>query len=167
MLHTLLLGQRKLWKTRSGYFVDVKGTPAFVIKKALCSSQYSPTGWLQQQRIPRCSCSCVLIVKKQNKIKVKSRWPAMRCGLSAMQLSENSGVGRKRGHRAHNTHRDREREGCANAHEHTCTHTHQSEHAWAVTCARTHWYLSTSQMQSFSFFFFFFFRFFMFFLFLK
>lgn len=76
------------------------------------------------------------------------------CGLSAMQLSENSGVGRKRGHR-HTTHTQRPREGCTRMHMNTRAHTHQNEHAWAVTCARTHWYLSTSQSQSFSFFFFF------------
>lgn len=39
-------------------------------------------------------------------------------------------------------------------HMNTRAHTYQNEHAWAVTCARTHWYLSTSQSQNFSFFFF-------------
>lgn len=89
------------------------------------------------------------------------------CGLSAMQLSENSGWGRRERRRrrrtqAH-THTQRQREGCTRMHMNTRAHTYQNEHAWAVTCARTHWYLSTSQSQIFSFFFF---RFFVF-LFLK
>lgn len=49
-------------------------------------------------------------------------------------------------------------EDARDAHGRTCTH--ENEHAWAVTCARTHWYLSTSQSQNVSIFFFF--RFFVF-----
>ena len=52
VLHSTARSKEKLRKTHSGYFKDIKELPAFVIKKALCSSQYGPTGWLQQQRIP-------------------------------------------------------------------------------------------------------------------
>lgn len=92
------------------------------------------------------------------------------CGLSAMQLSEKSGWGEEdTGACARTrTHTRRQREGCTRTHMNTRAHTYQNEHAWAVTCARTHWYLSTSQSQFFFFlsFCFFFFRFFVF-LFLK
>lgn len=37
-------------------------------------------------------------------------------------------------------------------HKHVHTHSHRNKHTWAVTCARTHWYLSTSQSQSVGFF---------------
>lgn len=74
------------------------------------------------------------------------------CELSAMQLSEKSGWGEMR--RAGRRHTHRDRGGCTQMHMNTRAHTYQNEHAWAVTCARTHWYLSTSQSQNFSFFFF-------------
>lgn len=100
---------------------------------------------------------CSHSLKKQtNKlVKVKSRWPAsqpadcQQCSFLRNQ-SQGGGGGGRGGHR--HTYTQRQREGCTRMHMNTRAHTYQNEHAWAVTCARTHWYLSTSQSQFFSFF---------------
>lgn len=164
MLHSTARSNEKLWKTRSGYFVDVKNSLLSSLKKHSVHLNTAQRGGFSSSGSPRCSCSCVLIVKKQNKIKIKSRWPASQpADCQQCSFLRTRGWGGRGGHR-HTTHTQRPREGCTRMHMNTRAHTHQNEHAWAVTCARTHWYLSTSQSQSFSFFFFF--RFFMF-LFLK
>jgi hypothetical protein len=90
---------------------------------------------------------------------MKSGWPASQpLELSAMQLSEKSGWGwggaRQDEEGRTQAHEERQRGGCTQMHMNTRAHTYQNEHAWAVTCARTHWYLSTSQSQNFTFFFF-------------
>lgn len=107
------------------------------------SSQCSLKKWLELQQP---LCSCVLIVKK-----IKSRWPASQpANCQQCSFLRNQGGVRWGGQDA-GTHRDRG--GCTQMHMNTRAHTYQNEHAWAVTCARTHWYLSTSQSQNFSFFF--------------
>ena len=84
------------------------------------------------------------------------------CGLSAMQLSEKLGVGRKRRTQAHNTHTETERRMHANAHEHTCTHIPERACLGSYMCQNTLVFIN----QPITNFFLFFLRFFMF-LFLK
>lgn len=86
------------------------------------------------------------------------------CGLSAMQLSEKSGVRRKRRTQAHNTHTETERRMHANAHEHTCTHIPERACLGSYMCQNTLVFINQPITNFFLFFFFF--RFFMF-LFLK
>lgn len=76
------------------------------------------------------------------------------CGLSAMQLSENSGVGRKRRTQAHNTHTETERRMHANAHEHTCTHTPERACLGSYMCQNTLVFINQPITKFFLFFFF-------------
>lgn len=95
-------------------------------------------------------------VSSESKI-IKSGRPASQpanCQQCSFLRNQN-GVG----HRGQDAGTHRDRGGCTQMHMNTRAHTYQNEHAWAVTCARTHWYLSTSQSQIFSFFFFKFFLF--------
>ena len=100
MLHSTARSKEKLWKTRSGYFVDVKNSLLSSLKKHSVHLNTAQRGGFSSSGSPRCSCSCVLIVKKQNKIKIKSRWPASQpADCQQCSFLRTRGWGGRGGHR--------------------------------------------------------------------